>query len=93
MEKENFKDINSGEINPLEEFIIDRSVWVGEVITGTYSFLYNLILITTILSGIIYYGAIGPAINNFFYYNKQKIKKFFSRFIITDEEYTKFNSP
>lgn len=78
MEQENFSDINSGEINPIEQFIIDRSVWIGEVITRVYSFLYNLILITTILSGIIYYGAIGPAINNFFYYNGKKIKKFFT---------------
>ena len=104
MEQESFKDINSGEINPMEEFIIDRCICVIKTVSWLYNFLYNCIsnpmsilrnIYSKIEPGLIVGGVVLLLIYEAIRDSRliQKIKKFFSRFIITDEEYTKFNSP
>lgn len=97
MEKENFKNLSTKELQPLQEFWINRYVAIMlfisnpiQTIKSGWRGLYEKIEPLLIVFGVIIVLFCEAIINTNFF---KKIKKFFVRFLITEQEYTKFNSP
>lgn len=94
MKKKILKTLSSKELQPLQEFWINRYVGLMLLFSRTREFLrkeiYQRIEPILIVCGVVLimlYEAIRDS------RLIQKIKKFFSRFLLTDEESQKFYSP